>query len=157
MSDEPITEPVDPVSIFPYSVEVAGLGLCTVLKPEGVSGYRVQLPSGEVQTFLSASGNPSPEVASEEIANPPAPLPVVPSEVPAWRLHAVAEIAGLSGAIGTALSSLTGSAKIVASAAWYQGNTIERNSAKVVALGAALGLMPQALDELFIQAASLQV
>lgn len=111
--------------------------------------------------YKSPSGMPSRDLAAGEIAyaiaNPPAfPVPV-PSEVPAWRLHAVAEIAGLSGAIGTALSSLSGPAKIVASAAWYQGNTIERNSATVVALGAALGLTPTQLDELFIQAASLQV
>ena len=39
---------------FPY--DVAGIG--SVLAPEGVSGYRVQLTTGEVQSFPAASGEP---------------------------------------------------------------------------------------------------
>lgn len=58
--------------IYPYEVEVPGLGTCTVLDPEGVPGYRVRLPSGEVQSF-AAAGAPTPENAANNIANPPQP------------------------------------------------------------------------------------
>jgi hypothetical protein len=39
-----------------YPYDVAGIG--SVLAPEGVSGYRVQLTTGEVQAFPAASGEP---------------------------------------------------------------------------------------------------
>ena len=156
MSEEiPVTPEIEvPVEPAPP----AYLYLCSrgaVVAHDGNS-YLIEAP-GEGLIGIPSNSTPSEANVEFDLANPAAPVVPVPSEVPAWRLHAVAEIAGLSGAIGTALSSLTGPAKIVAGAAWYQGNTIERHSATVVALGAALGLTSQALDELFIQAASLQV
>lgn len=82
--DPPYTPPTPPVptypdlayasSPFPYSVTVPGVGLCEVLDPQGVPGYRVRLPNGEVQTF-AASGEASQENASTDIANQPEPTP----------------------------------------------------------------------------------
>lgn len=58
-------EETTPAAFTPY--EVPGVG--TVIEPEGVPGYRVRLPSGEVQTFPALSGDPSEANAAADIAH----------------------------------------------------------------------------------------
>lgn len=87
---------------------------------------------------------------------PPTPLPV-PEEVPAWRIKAVAKLAGIEPAINAALASLTEPNRTVATLAWAEGNVIRRDSATVQQLAAALGLTSEQMDDFFRQADSLAV
>ena len=56
-----------------YTVEVAGIGTCTVIDPAGEPGYRVRLPDGapyfgQVTGCAAQSGEASPENAAADIA-----------------------------------------------------------------------------------------
>lgn len=146
---------------FPYEVEIDGQ-VYTVLAPEGEAGYRVDTPNGGgVTAYAAQSGEPSPANAAADIAyaiaNPPAPVVAIPAEVPAWRIHAVVALSGLTTAIDTFIAALPEPNQTVARMAWQQGNVIERQSLTVAAIIAAEIVTAEQADALFIQAAALQV
>jgi hypothetical protein len=87
----------------------------------------------------------------------------VPSEVPAWRLHAVAartpygEDLTLAEAIDGLISSLPEPSRTYVHASWHRGTVIVRNSPTVLGLAAELALDASELDSLFRQAAAIAV
>lgn len=109
------------------------------------------------RTYWSGAAEPTAEDAAECLAAPRARAVPVPEELPAWRIKVVAKLAGLDGAIASALATLPEPARTVASAAWFDGNVIRRDSATVNQLAAALGLSAAQMDEFFRQAAALDV
>lgn len=58
----------DEIAFEEYSLEIAGLGLISVIAPEGELGYRVRLPDGQVTAFPAASGEPCEVNAAADIA-----------------------------------------------------------------------------------------
>lgn len=150
----PEVSPALPPPFPEYSVE----GVGTVIAHEGDS-YIVRTADNRVIGFRSQSGTPSEASAAADIAwaiANPAPAPV-PDEVPAWRIKAIAKLAGLEHAIAAALASLSEPARTVASAAWLEGNVIRRDSATVNQLAAALGITSAQMDQMFRDAAALKV
>lgn len=85
-----------------------------------------------------------------------APVPV-PQVVPAWRLRAVAKLAGLDAQIDTAIASLPEPTKTVVWGAWNEGTEIHRTSATMTAMQSALSLSDAQIDGFFRQAAALAV
>jgi len=86
----------------------------------------------------------------------------VPSEVPAWRLHAVASRtphgnATLAEAIDAAIASLPEPVRTNVHASWHRGTVVRRDSPTVQQLATGLGIAPAALDSLFRQAATIAV
>ncbi len=81
----------------------------------------------------------------------------VPEEVAAWRLRAVTTLAGMSQGIESFLNSLPEPDKTVANEAWYSGTTVRRQSATVGAFQQVLELTSEQLDNLFIQAANIEI
>jgi hypothetical protein len=154
MPEQNQPDPLDPPPFPEYAV--AGVG--TVIA-HADAFYHVRTADGRVVAYRSPSGAPAAAAAPADIAwaiaNPP-PLPV-PDEVPAWRIKAVAKLAGLEPAITAALGSLAEPARTVAAAAWYEGNVIRRDSATVNQLAAALGIPASEMDEMFRQAASIEI
>ena len=120
---------------------------------DGVTGILHEHSDASVVLPLSALVDMSDFAA---IPEPPEPV-VVPQEIANWRARAVLEIAGLLPKVEAALASLTGDAGVVARAAWNGGSEIHRHGPTVAAAIAALGLTDAQVDEMFIQAAALQV
>jgi hypothetical protein len=89
------------------------------------------------------------------------PLPP-PDEVAAWRLHAIAALTPhgditLADAIDGLINSLTEPDRTVIHASWHRGTVVRRDSPTVLSLAAELALEPADLDNLFRQAAAIQV
>ena len=92
--------------------------------------------------------------------NPPEPpvvLPSVPGEIANWRAKAVLGLAGLLAAVVTALDAMQEPARTVALAAWNGGADLARNGPTVLALAPVLGLTDAQVDDMFRQAAALEV
>lgn len=85
---------------------------------------------------------------------PPVKIPKVISN---WRAKAIIEINGLTSQVEAALAAMTGNAGVVARAAWNNNADLDRNGATVTALASSLGLTPEQVDQMFIDAASLEV
>jgi len=87
----------------------------------------------------------------------------VPSEVPAWRLHAVAsrtpygDGVTLAEAIEGLITSLPEPTRTDVHASWHRGTVIRRHSPTVLSLAAELALDAADLDSLFRQAAAIAV
>lgn len=139
-----------PVSPFPFLPLVVGAVTLT-----GFDGFSYVGDDG--RTYWSGATEPSEADAVDAVTNPRTPTLPVPSEVPAWRLHAVAEIAGLSAGIDAVLAQLPEPSRTVAVAAWHKGTVIQRYAPTTLALAAALGLPNAQVDDLFRQAAAIQV
>lgn len=105
----------------------------------------------QTPTFITDDG----EVVDGSPVPNPVPDPVVPNEVPVWRLRVVAEQASLTGPIQTVLDSLPEPNKSVANEIWNRGNTIRRDSSIAQGIIQALELTEEQADDLFVQAASL--
>jgi hypothetical protein len=136
---------------FPY--DVAGIG--SVLAPEGVSGYRVQLLNGEVQAFPAASGEPCEAnsladltAAIAALALPP--VPVVPSPVTPLQVRRALNASGLRTQVEEALAAAPQDARD----AWEFATEIKRDDATLNAMAAALGMSPAQIDDLFTLAAT---
>lgn len=88
---------------------------------------------------------------------PPELGPIVPLELPAWRVKVVAHLQGLAPAIDAALANLPEPQRTVATLAWSEGNVVRRDSPMVEQLAAGLGLTDQQIDQLFLAAEALEV
>jgi len=87
---------------------------------------------------------------------PPLP-PRVPREIANWRARAVLELSGLLTTVESAIAAMTGPEGVVVRNAWQSGAPLARRGPTVTALGPALGLTDQQIDQMFIQADALQV
>ena len=88
--------------------------------------------------------------------------PVEPN--PAWRVRAIAKVtpygdATLMDSIDTIVESLSSDPvqKAVAEEAFYGGNTLERDSVLLTDMASSLGLTDTDLDNIFQQAAAIEV
>lgn len=145
-----------------YTLEVTGLGLITVIAPEGEPGYRVRLESGEVTAFPAHSGNPSPENAAADIAHalanpPPAP---VPAEITrAQFIIAARRVLGLTE--GAVYATITAAADFTAEQKddardWFENAlTFRRDHALLNAFAEKAGVTATQLDAVFQLGATL--
>ena len=93
---------------------------------------------------------------------PPAPNPEWYIQ-PAWRIRAVSKATPFAG--GTVLDAVTAAIagitdplqKIVAEEVFFGGNILERDSALLVGMAVELGLTDAQLDDIFQQAAAIEV
>lgn len=86
------------------------------------------------------------------------PKPITPdTEVEVWRLRAVLELAGLTETVTTILENVSGPEGVFARSIWQLGGRARRGSATILFLADALGLTPEEVDELFIQADSAEI
>tara|TARA_R110000796_G_scaffold17999_2_gene54824 strand:+ start:310 stop:843 length:534 start_codon:yes stop_codon:yes gene_type:complete len=99
----------------------------------------------------------------KQVEAPPAPNPEWYVQ-PAWRIRAIAKVTPYGGGmlmdgINTIVESLSSDPvqKAVAEEVFYGGNTLERDSALLVGMAAGLGLDDVELDNIFQQAASIEV
>lgn len=79
----------------------------------------------------------------------------VPQEVTMRQARLALLDAGLLANVQTAINSLPEPAKTKAQIEWDYSNALQRSNPFVATLGGALGLDSEALDNLFIQAATL--
>ncbi len=93
----------------------------------------------------------------EPVPPPPEPPAPVPGEIANWRAKAVLELAGLLTAVGPALDAMPEPARTVALHAWNGGAALARNGPTVVALAPVLDLTDSQVDDMFRQAAALEV
>ena len=84
---------------------------------------------------------------------PPDPRPV-PQQVALWQARAVLTSAGV---FAQADAAIRAAGVPAASALWDYGNVIDRGSPTLAALGAALGLQAAQIDDLFRQAAAINL
>jgi|GEM_PF-2931283 len=84
-------------------------------------------------------------------------------EQPAWRVRAIADITPygdglLIDAIRTLVDSIEDPVqKAISNEVFFHGNTLERDSSLLVSMAAALGLDDAQLDDIFQQAAAIEV
>lgn len=116
-------------------------------------------PEQHVERVLQILGSDPAEVLQalcDDTALPPMPVRV-PREIANWRAKAVLGTMGLTGQVEAAIAALTEPQRTVVTAAWAGDAAFARKGATVTALAAALGLTADQLDQLFIQAAALEV
>lgn len=86
---------------------------------------------------------------------PPDPIPkFVPSQVPMWSVRVVLKRSNLFDQAQAAIDASTDDAIKVA---WEYGNFASRDSAAIAALATELGLTSDNVDDLFIEANSLNI
>lgn len=91
-----------------------------------------------------------------EVDVPDAPVPV-PDQVTMADARIVLGRAGLLDKVDAAIASMEGDARLVAENRWEYSTVIRRDSAWVNALGKALGLTPEQVDDLFRAAGSIDL
>ena len=82
---------------------------------------------------------------------------ILPQEVQLWRVRVILKLGGLESAIETALNGLDEPTKTGALYIWNYGTTVERSSQTVLLIQSVLGLTDTQVDEIFIQANSIQL
>lgn len=87
----------------------------------------------------------------------PDPPKRVPRAIENWRAKTMLKLMGMDGAAEAAFAALPEQERVVVETAWNAGAMLLRKSAAVNGVGAALGLSPQQIDQLFIEAAALVV
>lgn len=81
----------------------------------------------------------------------------VPDIVPLWAFRAALVLDGVTQAqVDALIASLPEPAKTVATIQWNYGNYIERSHELIGQLGAAMGLTPEQIDNVFRTAATLK-
>lgn len=99
-----------------------------------------------------------PQWVEEQVTEGEAPpVALVPDTIANWRAKAVLALAGLLPAVEAALNDLPEPAHTVAMAAWNGNADFVRDGPTVLALADTLSLTPAQIDDLFIQAAALEV
>jgi hypothetical protein len=102
-----------------------------------------------------ADFNPGEGLHLEPVGNqqwrPAILAPIIPVTVALWQARAALLGAGKLDAVNAAVAKIGGAVAI----AWDYGNSIDRASPTVAALGATLGMSDKDLDNLFIVASSL--
>lgn len=92
---------------------------------------------------------------SAAVAQINAAFDAVPVEVERWKLRAALELNGYLAAVEAAINALPPTQQIVLKAKWAGQETVQRNHPTIIQLGAAIGLTPAQIDNIFIQASRL--
>jgi hypothetical protein len=113
------------------------------------------VPSGWIEMSESAYNS---LIASHyaEVASINAIDSSVPEEVLLYQFRAAVTLAGLKDAVDAAIQALPTQSRIVATEKWEYGNTVRRNHPMTVSLGAAVGLTPSQIDDIFRTASTIQ-
>ncbi len=122
---------------------------------DGVRGNLLEFPDA-VRIMPESAAMPSAD-GFEPVPAPPAPPAPVPGEIANWRAKAVLELAGLLTAVEAALYAMPEPARTVALAAWNGGADLARNGPTVLAIAPVLNLTDSQVDDMFRQAAALEV
>jgi len=153
-----------------YSKSLGGLptSLTTNSLPPTPTGYNyvedlVKPEEAAAEGFVWTRELTTESYGWVQTATPPAPNPEWYIQ-PAWRIRAISKVTPygdgtLMDAIDTIIVSLSGDPvqKAVAEESFYGGNILERDSTLLVNMAAGLGLVDDQLDELFLQADSIEV
>ena len=91
----------------------------------------------------------------QEFSSPPPPPPAIPQEVTMRQARLALLDAGLLANVQPTINSLNEPDKTKAQIEWEYSNALQRSNPFVTVLGTALGLNNEALDNLFITAATL--
>lgn len=113
--------------------------------------------------FHAVAGDPESDkvlarIAADALpiaAAPPPPPPPIPTRVTMRQARLAMLGAGLLPQVDAAVAAIPGAAGEAARIEWEYAATVERGSALVVGLSAALSLTSEQLDALFAQAAAL--
>lgn len=111
----------------------------------------------DVNAFKAANpawANINPIEFEEDIIGP---SPVVPNEVPTWRLRAILAVNNLENAVTSALDQLSEPNKTIAKKAWDYGSNTERQSPTVDFIKGVLNLTDAQVDDIFVQAANIVI
>lgn len=87
----------------------------------------------------------------------PAMPPRVPREIANWRCKAVLAQMGLLETVNTVIEAMPEPQRTIVSLAWNGDAKLARRGKTVTALAAVLGLSDARMDELFIEAAGIEV
>lgn len=85
----------------------------------------------------------------------PASVDEVPKQVTMRQAAQALILAGLDDDVEALLAAMPGTEGKLARAEWAKSQVVERDRPLVVQMGAALGLTPEQIDQLFITAAAL--
>lgn len=99
------------------------------------------------QMSVACVGTPEASIAA--IANPGPQKAYVPASVPKWAFLLVLRRMGKEDALKTAIASYNGADAARVRAKWEASGVIERDGATVDSLGAAVGLTPDQVDQVF--------
>lgn len=80
----------------------------------------------------------------------------IPEEVDRWKLRAILKERGYFNAIESAFAAIPEPAQGRLREKWIGQETVQRNHPTIVQLGAAIGLTPSQIDDIFRAASSLQ-
>lgn len=92
---------------------------------------------------------------SEQVRQITQAVEAVPQEIDRWKLRAALELNGYLAAVEAAINALPPTQQIVLKAKWAGQETVQRNHPTIIQLGAAIGLTPAQIDNIFIQASRL--
>lgn len=84
-------------------------------------------------------------------------LIIVPSEVQLWKIRTVLKLSGLESQIESAMDQLEEPTKTAALSIWNYGTSIDRNSQTIAFIQNVLGMTDVAVDQIFIQANTLEL
>jgi len=82
--------------------------------------------------------------------------PPCPEEVLLYQFRAAVTLAGYKEAVDAVIAALPEPSQTVAREKWEYGNTVKRHHSMTVTLGAAVGLTPAQIDDIFRTAATIQ-
>ena len=91
----------------------------------------------------------TPQQSIEEIANPGPQKEYVPASVAKWAFLLILRSMGKEDALKTAIAADNGADSARVRAKWEASEIIERDGATVDSLGAAVGLSPAQVDQVF--------
>ena len=80
----------------------------------------------------------------------------IPEEVERWKLRAILKERGYFNAIEAAFNAIPEPEQTRVREKWIGQETVQRNHPTIVQLGAAIGLTPSQIDDVFKAAAALQ-
>mgnify|MGYP003639433700 CR=1 FL=1 len=158
----------NPVALYNRSIGGLPSQLSSVSPPPAPNGYAYveELPFPEeapAEGFVWSRELTTEAYGWKQVEAPPAPNPEWYVQ-PAWRIRAIAKVTPYGGGtlmdgINTIVESLSSDPvqKAVAEEVFYGGNTLERDSALLVGMAVGLGLDDVELDNIFQQAASIEV
>ena len=91
----------------------------------------------------------TPEASIAAIANPGPQKEYVPASVPKWAFLLILRRMGKEDALKAAIAAYSGADAARVRAKWEASEVIERDGATVDSLGAAVGLTPPQVDQVF--------
>lgn len=99
------------------------------------------------QLAMPCVGTPEDSIAA--IANPGPQKEYVPASVPKWAFLLVLRSMGKEDALKAAIAAYNGADAARVRAKWEASDVIERDGETVNSLGAAVGLTPEQVDQVF--------